>query len=668
MTRRPRGSWPETDTEIADRDLVVTLVKRVGRHRLVFTAADLREELEEISARMRVHFGDDAAATTSATGTSRSQRASGEADAEYVGPRLHHSGDLWRHLAALEGDLIHEVARRDFGQSVPAGSYRGRKKYVLRSRVSELPAEGASYDTELDDLERGHIAAWVAFRVNGSEPATEEVTRVLRTIEPLSLNRPTQTHSLLQALAVRTPPVLEKVAVAGERWVRWRPLGDEPAHDEFDTWVEDYRGVDARGANSSGKATVNEVGRELVRLTIRSLKSPTYRRGRPVRLREVRAFAGEDMDGKRLAQSIRRRSRGISAVISDAARDTIGGAARVDTRIARIIGPLSGDVFYDVPDEPGFDDRVRIVALQDLRNALQDGVLEKIEEEARAAFDIIDDYQAATCALTTLVAARALLAQQEFGKLDNLLRGIEQHLGAFSEPTRREIHEHRARMNEFLARGIWNGDEEEVFENACSESGLDPGAVLTAQRPLVTPDEYASWFSPEDRGSYTAAEFMWLAVPLRRFVNQRYTHRRDTDRERAFKFMTDRVEALPYAANRLVAHSSAALAAGARLLGRNVRSAALLRSLAHSADPALRRDALAALVLLREKVVDLADPLLADKRTPADLVAETLMLLHLDESWEPTALPGWIRSSRNWTVAAALREVMLARGQGRRIV
>lgn len=662
VARRRRNSWPETDTEIADRDLVVTLVKRVGQHRLVFTTDDLRDELKEISARISVHFEGGADAGRA------SPSGSGEKSGQLVGPRLHHSGDLWRHLAALEGDLIHEVARRDFGQSVPAGSYRGRKKYVLRSRVVELPAEGASYDAELDDLERCHIAAWVAFRVNGSEPATEEVTRVLRTIDPLSLTKPTQTHSLLQALAGRTPPVVEKVPVAGERWVRWRPLGDEPVHGEFDAWVEEYRRADARGASASGKATVNEIGRELVRLTVRSLKSTTYRLGRAVRLPDVRAFAGEDEDGKCLAQSIRRRSRGISAVISDAARETIGGAARVETRIARIVGPLSGNVYYDVPDEPGFDQRVRIVALQDLRSALQAGVLEAIDEDVRSASDLVDDYGIATDALTTLVAARALLAQQEFGKLDDLLSDIERHVGEFSEPIRSEIREHRARLNELLAGGIWDGDEEEVFENACRASGLDPAAVLSAERPLVTPDEYASWFSPDDLGGYTAAEFMWLAVPLRRFMNPHYTHRRDTDRQRAFRFTTDRVEALPYAANRLMAQSSAALAAGARLLGRNLRSPVVLRSLASLPDPALRRDALAAMVLIRANVVELAEPLLADKSTPADLLAETIMLLHFDELWEPASLPSWIRSSRNWTIAAALREVMLARAQGRRIV
>jgi hypothetical protein len=157
-------------------------------------------------------------------------------------------------------------------------------------------------------------------------------------------------------------------------------------------------------------------------------------------------------------------------------------------------------------------------------------------------------------------------------------------------------------------------------------------------------------------------------IPLRRFMNPRYTHRHDPDRERAYRFTTDRVEALPYAASRLMAQSSSALAAGARLLGRNVRSTSVLRLLASSHDPSLRRDALAALVLLRENIGDLASPILTDRTTPAEVLAETIMLLHLDASWDPKSLPERLRLGRDWTVGAALREVMLARSQGRRIV
>lgn len=669
MERRARGSWPGTDTEIADRDLVVALVKRVGVHRLVFTAADVRSELREISARIGPYFGADAAA--SAGGASQGfagAEEDGEAEQKYVGPMLHHSGDLWRHLAALDGDLIAEVGRRDFGQLAGSGTYGGRKKYALRTREHEL-AVAAPAVGELDDLERVQLAAWVAFRVASSEPIpTNEITRVLQSVEPLSLTKPTQTYSLLQALAVRTPAVVEKVTVQGERWVRWRPLGPPPEHEDLDTWVEGYAHAAAEGINKTGKATLNEVGRELVCLAVRSSRSSTYPHGHSVRPHDVRAVADQNERAKLLAQSLRRRSRGIAAVITDAARETIGGVARVDIRIARIVAPLSATVYYDVPDEPGFDQRVRAVALQDLRNVLKGGVLERIEEEVRMAEDLADEYPTQRAALHVLIAARILMAQREFGELDDLLRGLERHAGEFSKGIRQEIHDHRARMNQFLGRSIWNGDEEEVFEAGCVAAGLDPVAVLSAARPLVTPDEYASWFSTHDLGSYTAAEFMWLAVPLRRFMNPSYTHRHDPDRQRAYRFTTDRVEALPYAASRLMAQSSSALAAGARLLGRNMRSTAVLRLLASSPDPALRRDTLAALVLLRENVGDLAAPVLNDRNAPAELSAETIMLLHLDATWDPSSLPERLRRGQDWTVGAALREVMLARSQGRRIV
>jgi hypothetical protein len=669
MTRRRRGSWPETDKELADRDLVVTLAKRAGRHRLVFTVADLRTELSENFDLMRTHFGEEASDTTQpAKDPDPPTEEPGNTSEKYVGPKLHHSGDLWRHLAALEGDLIEEVGRRDFGQSPGSGSYRGRKKYVLRSRACEITAESAFPGAELDDPERAQLATWVAFRAGGSEPVpTADVTRVMQSIESLSLSKPIQTHALLQGLAVRGTPVVRKVAVAGERWVRWQPLGDEPDHEELQTWIKAYRRAGARPGSSVGKATVIEVGRELVRLTIRSSKSSTYRHGCSVRPHDVRAFAGSNEEGRLLAASIRRRSAGISAVIGDAAREVIGGTARVNTRIARVVAPFSGTVFYDVPDEPGFEQRVRIVTLQDLRSVLHEGVLESIEEDVHIARKLLADDATRSVELNTVIAARLLLAQREFGTLDDVLRDLEKDVGAFSETTQNEIREHRARFTEFLGRGIWSGDEEEVFENLTQKLGLNGADVLSAARPLVTPDEYAGWFSPDDRGGYTAAEFMWLAVPLRRFMNPRYTHRRDTDRDRAYKFMTDRVDALPYAANRLMAQSSTSLAAGARLLGRNFRSAVIIRRLGSSPDIELRRDALAALVLLDENPRELAEPILSNPSAPPDLLAETIMLLHVAGSCEPSTLPPWIRESRNWTVAAALREVMLARGLGRRI-
>lgn len=656
MARRPRGSWPGTESEIADRDRIVTLVKRVGKHRLTFTAADLRAEIGQVPWL-----------------------------------KLTHSAELWRHLAALDGDLIEEVGRRDFGQQVESGGYRGRKRYVLRSRLVEIPEAGADTIADLDNPERVRMALWVAFLCADSQPvATTAVTRVLKEIEPLTLEKsthrirqpgvaedafcepgqpkPVQTHAVLQALQARTPPAVERLRVEGERWVRWRPLGRVPVHDQFGDWLTDYRRSASGDASMAGKSTLNEVGRELIRLTIRARKSTTYPYGQSARLPDVREFAGSTEQGKQLAASIRRRSRSIAAVITDAARGVLAGMDRVAIRIARLRAPLSNRVYYDIPDEPGFEHRVRTIALHDLRHALRDGILQRIEDDMREATALPAEYAAAGPELELLVASRLLLAQREFAGLDDVLRDVETGMARFSLATRQELQDHRALLDQFLSRRPWSGDEEEVFENGCADYGLEPEAILGAPRPMVTPHDYASWFSEDDLGDYTPAEFMALAVPLRRFLNPRYTHRRDTNKSNVYQLTTDRVEALPYAANRLMARSSTPLAAGARLLGRNLRSAALVQCLALSDDSGLRRDALAALVLLDENPAALAAPFLSDPTTPTDTVADTLMLLHLSGSFDPAGLPERIRSTRDWHIGAALREVMLARSQRRRLI
>src|SRR5690606_15292077 len=98
------------------------------------------------------------------------------------------------------------------------------------------------------------------------------------------------------------------------------------------------------------------------------------------------------------------------------------------------------------------------------------------------------------------------------------------------------------------------------------------------------------------------------------------------------------------------------------------RSPGLTRLLGSSADPALRTDSIAALVLLDEEPGQIADQFLSDPSTPAVIVAETIQLLHLVPGWNPATLPAHVRLSRDWTVSSAIREVILARDQGRRIV
>ncbi len=633
MGRRPRGSWPGTPAEWADRDRVVTLAKRVGKNRLVFSTHELRREMAQV------------------------ERLS-----------LNASGDLARHLAALEDDLVVEVGRRDFGSGG-----RSRKKYVLRSRLIEFERMPESSTPEFDDVERAQQALWVAVEASGVEEVpTRLVTEVLRNIEPLAPTRPDeQTYNLLERLVRRRGPAAEKVKRDGERWRRWRPLGPRPDHAEFDQWVAEFKRLKATDADLTrlGQATAQEVGRELVRIAVRTRASSRYPQGKSVRMSEIRDTAGSDGEAKRQAESIRRRARSLGQVISDAARDVIDGRERVAARVVRVRGPLSDNVYYDVPDEPGFERRRRIVWLKDLRRTLQGGALERIEQDQREAQDLRSLYPEAGLELEAVIAGRALLGQREFEGLEDVLKHVAAMEPSFSRAVRNEIAQHRRTLRSFLGKGIWTGEEEEVLNSAARRLGIEVQHVLSVQRPLIRPDEYVGWFPEGDLRDYTPGEFMALAATVRRFLNPRYTHRNDPDANHRYYWFADRVEALSYAAEKLMARSAAPLAAGARLLGRNLRSAVLVRCLGESSDPALRRDAMAALTLLGEPgAAAIGAELLSDASAPSDAVASTLWVLHVAGELDVQALPAHVRSSRSWVVSSALREVILAQAHKRVIV
>lgn len=642
MGRRPKGSWPGTPEEKQDRVRVVRLVNRVGEGRLTFTTRDLRAEIER----------------TQSTPLDLS---------------LNISGELWRHLYAMEGDLIVEVGRRDFGDEEAKAGSRTRKKWCLKRRLADLEtADGGTVEV-LDDLERAHFALWVAIKAAGVEEVhTNAVTQVLRNITPLSLTKDRQTHGLLQPLAERSVPVVEKVKKKGERWCRWKPVGDQPEHPDFDEWVARFRQLDADTVDltRSGQATVTEAARKLVRLAIRGKASTTYRRGQCVALSDLRKFAGENDDGKKLAARIRR-SRSIAEAVVDASREVLSGEQRVDVRIARITAPLSREVYYDVPEEPGFEQRSLIVILKDLRKALNhDRVLDLLDRDVQGAQTLATVYPQAEAELEAAVATRTVLAQREFEFLEDLLSRVAQNRSGFTKVIREEIDQHQRALNGFLAGGIGAGDEAERLVELSGQIGLDRDVVLGADRPLVHADQYMDWYPEEYHGNYTPAEFMWLAMPVRRFSNPDYTHRRDPDLNRRYPVMADRVEALTYAADKLFVDSGTLLSGGARLLGRNLRSAHLVRALGQSEDYGLQRDALSALVLLgdREGVLDLAAKLLATPSTPPIVVEAAIRLLHLVEGPHPKHLPDHVKRNRDPAVQAALRDVMIARHNGRRLV
>ena len=161
--------------------------------------------------------------------------------------RLTHTGQLSRHLHALDRELVTPVDKRLEGgrkrdDSVPS---RARHQFVLTRRLPEYQ-RGA---TSLDDLERVYCALWVALEALGLEDVpTREVTSVLQNVEALALVTPRNTANHLTTLHKRNRSAGGKVKHG--RWSAWRPLGPRPEHPEFESWV---RNVPRRSRTTGAK-------------------------------------------------------------------------------------------------------------------------------------------------------------------------------------------------------------------------------------------------------------------------------------------------------------------------------------------------------------------------------------------------------------------------------
>lgn len=309
------------------------------------------------------------------------------------------------------------------------------------------------------------------------------------------------------------------------------------------------------------------------------------------------------------------------------------------------------------------------MGLQELRQALRDGALDRIAEDQREARTLPALYPRAGLELDAVVSARGALGQRELEVLEGVLREVATLEHTFSRTIRSEIAEHRHTFKDFLRRGVWTGDEEEVFAGAADQLGIDARQVLEAERPLIRPDEYVKWLPDQHVGDYTPSELMAMAATVRRFINPDYTYRRAPDPARRYFMLADRVEALGYAAEKVMARVAAPLAAGARLLGRNLRSAELVRALGDSADPTLRRDAMSALALLGDSAAQKVGlDLLNTPGSPPDAIASVLWVLHMTGGLNIKELPRHVRSNRSWIVSSALREVILAQTHGRTLV
>lgn len=628
---RNRAKWPSSTTEKRDRDRVVDLVRVVGEQKLVWTVYDVRRAMK-------------------------------------AAPRLvlTHSGQLSRHLHALDAALITPVDKRlNFGPGRDGnGPSKARQQWVLTGRLSEYEAGGIS----LDDLERVYHALWVAIEVAEVDAvATRDVTKVLQNIEALALVTPRNTANHLTTLHARPQRLVEKVKSG--RWSLWRPLGERPTHPDFDRWVQRYREVTNGGQDAprTGHATINAVVQELVSITVRLMRSPTaWPAGRSVQLADIRAAAGKDGRAAELATYLRTRGRSIGSVLGDLTKEHIAGRRRVVQQVVKVGAVNGSGPYYDVPAQEGIQRRRLIVPFRQLQAELAPHTIRQLDAEVRAAERFRRGGSASV--LQAIGVERLMTIHRELDPAGLLLRELEESAHLLGRTVRDGVRDHRSRLTDILSRVPPREVLEDEAEELTRELGLELGEALKWDRPMMTPHEYVSYLSPVVVGKLTPSEFLHRVKTLRRFDNPGFVTQTDPDPARAARYCIDRAEGLCYLAERYQGRVHSFLRAGLHLLGRDFRGSALVRLLARSDRSADRRAALGALVLLDDpEAAAVAVAWLRCSERPEEVVdaLQALLILGLipELDW-----PDRIRRTDSRLIRDALTNVVLAARTGRRLL
>lgn len=619
-----KRTWPATPSERRDRDRVVDLVTRVGESRFTFTVYDLRREMGRVDRL-----------------------------------QLEHSGQLSRHVHALDEGLVTPMGQRlGFGEAQADGRpSKARHRWALTRRLREYEAS----TPELDDLERVYHALWVAIvALEVTEVPTRTVTNVLRNVEELALRTPRNTLNHLMTLHRRNQRLVDKENREGTRWSMWRPIGSEPDHPHFERWVAAYRALGTGGDHvpGSGHATLNAMAHELVVLALRAKRSSHWPAGHSVQIADIRAVAGVDPRARQLARRIRERGRSLGAVLGDLTKERIAGRTRVERPVIKIASPMSGGSYYDAPDEPGFERRRVVVTYRALRRELSDTHLDQLAVEYAVADQL--HRSARSDALRAVGAVRRVMVHRQMEPAERLMLELEDSSALLAKQTRESVREYRGKLNRLHARHGSPDDAQEEAEVLLCRVGLSLDELLSADRPLLTPEEYASYLPAHARRGRSPAEFIANATSLRRFPNTKFVSQTDEDPERAARYVVDRADALCYLAERYQGRTFPFLREGARVLGRDLRHPGLARVLLESLHSRERRAGLAALVLLGDPcAVQTAEQWLGTDAAPqemADALHALLVLKHV----EPSTWPAHVRAGQERAIRDTRTQVVLA--------
>jgi hypothetical protein len=570
------------------------------------------------------------------------------------------SSELYRHLRALEGTTLIRVGARNESVAGAAAAVRGKSVYVLKARAAELEEA----PPELDDIEKVLCALWVAVATfGGAEVPTNAVTAVLKSVEELAPESRRTTHSLLMSLHDRTPPLIERIKVPGQRSLHWLPNGSPPEDDRFDGWVGLFKALNPKLTTvvASGHATLGGMVQELVEIAIARSHSSTWPVGHPVTARDLDTAAGADDRAAEVTRFLRRRGATPGTVLGDLTKETIAGSPRVDRRVVKIQGPLGTGTYYDCPHIPGFERRALFVQYQALRYTLTSRRLRLLQEEHERA-SLLENHPEAV--FRACGAVRIVGVHREVDDYASAIGALEANSALLSKKIRKSLIEYRRRLDDFL-RPL--GSKEDSVERARSLLGLlgfTLEDILDAPRPLIVAEDYATWFPEHMLRGLKPTEFLTRANTLSRYPNPHHTFRSDSDPRKAAVTCVDRPEALLYAASFIQTPILELLQTGARLLGRFFRHPGLLKVALDSPRAEVWRAALGGLVLLGDPAAeDAAWEELDQPRCPDSLVDALYALLAL-QRLDLFRIPLPVRQCTDRYVQSVLRQIIRAARQG----
>ena len=650
------ATWPSLETERRDRNTVLTALTTLGRHRLRFSADEVRAEIID-----NLHA------------------------------ELHHGHQLARHIRALVPvtviavqqpltAFVHasDTAPADHeGTSAPSGpGHRSRHLYALTEREAEL----ATTAPELTAPARVYVALWVAVRAFGVDAVpTTVVTQVCRAIPALSVDLGQQMTMRLKNLSDRTCPLTQtEVAYAGDgtqqRWTRWRPIGRAPedpmfeaAVPEFDGWVELVRAIKADAADLGEYATAHDLAVDLITLAISTTQSPLWRQGHPVTMETIRAVCAERADARELVGRLRRMGTSIGTVLGDASKRQIAGRARAKQRIIKA-GTVNGEQpCYDVPALTGFVERGAYVPYQNIHEAMRHERLEALAAEDRSAAGL-----ARSPAIPQVSAVLGAIAAFRVHGVAAAVAGISQQIDdvlsrahLLSSIAQGQLNRKGTALQNLQARlGLDVDETARVARSALSAVGLELDALLAARGPVLIGDDYKEWVPAAGRRGKTGPQLMAQATAVPRLLNPEFVARKSSNPRQAASTGLDRVAGLVHLAERQNARTLSFLQLGARVLGSMLREPTLAAQLVATDDPRWWGTGLAALALLGDpRAEETANAVLSDSQAPSDRLVHSLYALAVVRSQNIT-MPEWLLDRHEPMVMHAIRGIIEARRTG----